>query len=244
VGLDLDSVAGWYSSHDGLHARVLDYDWQAIATHVRGRSCLELGSADGGLTGHLLAHFETVVAVDGSQEACRALRERHAGAENLSVVSALFEELELAERFDTIVSDHVVEHLPDPVAALRQAKRWVADGGVLVAVVPNALSLHRIVGVAMGMLAAEDELNERDRALGHFRVYDPDSLRADLEAAGWSVIAEGGTFAKPFSNAQLEAMLEAGVIGTEQLDGLAGLAARLPRHASDIYVVAEPCSRS
>ena len=46
--------------------------------------------------------------------------------------------------FDAVVMNHVIEHVPEPVALLRQATALMAVGGVLVAVTPNIESLgHR-----------------------------------------------------------------------------------------------------
>jgi 2-polyprenyl-3-methyl-5-hydroxy-6-metoxy-1,4-benzoquinol methylase len=43
-----------------------------------------------------------------------------------------------AQRFDVITAFHVVEHLPDPLAALRNMLTWLAPGGLMIVEVPNA----------------------------------------------------------------------------------------------------------
>ncbi len=45
------------------------------------------------------------------------------------------------ERFDVITSNHVIEHVPDPVAALRGLKQLLAPGGMIIIAVPNARSM-------------------------------------------------------------------------------------------------------
>jgi SAM-dependent methyltransferase len=78
----------------------------------------------------------------------------HAGAHSLNdseirVYSAPLEELHLPERrYDAIVMTHVIEHVHDPLALLRECLRLLAPGGQLVAVTPNSHSLgHRLFGV-------------------------------------------------------------------------------------------------
>ncbi len=113
------------------------------------------------------------------------------------------------------------------------ARRHLAPGGVLIADVPNALSLHRRLGVKLGMLATVTDLNDADRAIGHQRVYTPDSLRADVEQAGFTVVRSGGVFLKVLANAQTEAVFDG-----EQLRGFLELGADMPELAAEIFIVA------
>lgn len=92
---ELDDVAEWYSSTEGVHARVLEASWKSIQPYCRGTACLELGSADGGLTGSLLTHFSVVTAVDGASPACERLADRYADREDLKVICSRFESLKL-----------------------------------------------------------------------------------------------------------------------------------------------------
>jgi hypothetical protein len=46
----------------------------------------------------------------------------------------------------------------------------------------------------MGLLSSEYELNERDKALGHYRVYDLNTLTTDATAAGLKIVDKGGIF--------------------------------------------------
>ena len=62
------------------------------------------------------------------------------------------EELDAAERFDVITFFDVVEHLPDPIAALRRAAEHLEPGGALVVKVPDvsprALAAARLLARA------------------------------------------------------------------------------------------------
>lgn len=48
-----------------------------------------------------------------------------------------------AGAFDLITANHVLEHLRDPVAALRRMAEWLTDDGVIFIAVPNALGRRR-----------------------------------------------------------------------------------------------------
>lgn len=200
--------------------------------HWRGTRCLELGPAEGIVTEELAQAFPDLTVVDGSSTFCRELTARFP---DVSVVNALFEEYEPPAPFDTVVLGHVLEHVIDPVGLLERIRGWVAPGGVLLATVPNAQSLHRQAAVLMGLLPAEDALNATDLHYGHRRVYDPAGLRADVTAAGFTVVTDGGYWLKPVSNAQIAEQWT-----PEMLAAFLALGERYPGTAAEIYVVAQP----
>jgi len=90
------------------------------------------------------------------------------------------------------------------VTILRATRDLLGPHGVAIVTVPNADSIHRQIGVAMGMLASTTELNEADHRIGHRRVYTREALTADVEASGLTIEHVGGVFLKPLSNAQIE----------------------------------------
>ena len=47
---------------------------------------------------------------------------------------------------DAVVLWHVLEHLDDPVAALRRVREWLAPGGVVLVAVPNPASWQAAIG--------------------------------------------------------------------------------------------------
>jgi 2-polyprenyl-3-methyl-5-hydroxy-6-metoxy-1,4-benzoquinol methylase len=82
------------------------------------------------------------------------------------------------QAFDIVTIQHVLEHIPDPVAFLRRVKEILKEDGVLAVVVPNAGSL-------VGRLA-------RERWLGfaaeeHLCHYTKDTLRILLIRSGFRV---------------------------------------------------------
>jgi 2-polyprenyl-3-methyl-5-hydroxy-6-metoxy-1,4-benzoquinol methylase len=117
---------------------------------------------------------------------------------------SLFEQFTPTQKYDNIVMAHILEHVEDPVQILQLAASWLLPGGRILVIVPNAQSLHRLAGVKMGMLDAPTDLNEDDIRIGHRRVYTPETLEADVSAAGLRLIKRDGIFLKPLSNKQIE----------------------------------------
>ena len=115
----------------------------------------------------------------------------------------------------------VLEHVDDPVAILRRYAGFLTPGGRIVIAVPNAKSMNRRLGLAMGMIDDIYALNETDHILGHQRNFCRDTLRGAVESAGLKITDEEGIYLKPLPlgvlktlddmDANLRAMCEVGV---------------------------------
>lgn len=221
-----------FSSHAGFNARMIDYCFRSLRPWVEGAGrCVELGCSDGRMTERLLGCVEHLTAVDGSQAYTEAVRAALPGVE---VVHALFEEFTSEPPFEVAVLGHVLEHVEDPMLILQRARSLVRPGGRVVVTVPNGDSLHRQVGVAMGLLEHRQALNEGDLRIGHRRVYVRDELLADVAAAGLQAIHAGGIFLKPLSDAQMERDWS-----PELVDAYYELGRAHPELCANLLVVAE-----
>lgn len=204
-----ESYSGFYKTEKlGFDLKLVEKGFYTFKPFFTGKSCLELGPATGYMTKHLQGCFEKLTAVEGS----KTLIDQIPDYPNLHKVYCLFEAFVPNEQFDTIVINHVLEHLEDPIALLKNARNWMMDHGVCIVGVPNAKSFHRLAAVHMGLLKSEYELNSRDLELGHLRVYDLDTLKKHVLEAGFIIKAEGGLFLKFLSNAQIEKNLEDDVV--------------------------------
>jgi 2-polyprenyl-3-methyl-5-hydroxy-6-metoxy-1,4-benzoquinol methylase len=172
-----------------------------IAALGRGTRCLEVGAAAGITTEYLSRRFESVVVIEPAARYAALVRSR--ALPNVTVVECLFEDFPTDTTFDTIVLAHLLEHVSDPQGILQAATRLLQHDGVILIVVPNAGSLHRHVGVLLGMLGSATDLTPADHSIGHRRVYDVSSLRSEIEGAGLKVEELTGNFCKPLSNAQM-----------------------------------------
>jgi SAM-dependent methyltransferase len=130
-------------------ARILD------AGCGSGRNMVELGRL-GAVTGIELSATSVALA-----------RGRDAG----EVIAGSVLEMPFADdSFDLAVSLDVIEHLEDDLAALRELRRAVAPGGVLLVTVP----------AYQWLWSGHDELNH------HHRRYTRHSLQQVAEQAGWT----------------------------------------------------------
>ncbi|WP_333804616.1 class I SAM-dependent methyltransferase [Sulfurospirillum sp.] len=210
--------------------KLIYYRYQTIKNHIKGPYGLELGSAEGEMTQYLINDFEHLISVDGSKE----LLDMIPLYPNHTKIHSFFEDFKPNKKFNTIIMEHILEHVDQPVDIMLLAKEWLEDDGIILLGVPNALSIHRLVAVKMGLLQSPDELNSRDHALGHQRVYCMKTFLRDIKNAGLKVLEKGGVFFKPLSNGQIEQNWDENMI-----EGFYQLGKDFPDNAAEIYVVCQ-----
>src|SRR5262249_38542662 len=100
---------------------------------------------------------------------------------------------------------------------------------MLIATTPNARSLHRRVGVYMGLLEDINGLSANDRKVGNLRHYDLDSLPNLLVNGGYSIIELATAVMKPVSSDKMADWPD------DLLDALDQIATELPDYGWYIY---------
>lgn len=210
---------------------------RTLQPFFRGEKLLELGCSSGEMTRHLARLFARVDVLDGSPLFVRMVRKLK--LPNVEVRCGLFEELEAKEEYDGIMASFVLEHVLDVTLVLRKIRRALKPDGRLFVVVPNIHSLSRQLACRMGLIPDLRALTPNDIRHGHRRAYDRVSLNRDLKTAGFSIVAQGGVFLKPFADFQMDAMIKKGIIGRPQLEGLYQLGLEYPDLAAYLYAVCE-----
>lgn len=161
---------------------------------------------------------------------------------NLVTIQGFFEEAvsqiraQLRTAPDMIIMSGVLHEVASPRELLGAAKNLMGQQSVLHVNVPNATSLHRMLGKSMGLIKDVKDLSKRNIELLQQRVYDAASLRVDIDATGLAVVREGGYLVKPFTNDQMQTLSPQ--LGVAVLDGLYQLGKDLPALASEIYLEA------
>ncbi|MBA4243158.1 MAG: class I SAM-dependent methyltransferase [Pseudomonas sp.] len=170
-------------------------------------SLLELGLGHGYTTALFNRHFQRHVVLEGSSVVIDLFRENYPGL-NIELVEGYFEHFVSSEQFDVVMMGFILEHVDDPGLILRRFRDNLRPGGSLYVAVPNAKSLNRRLGLAMGKIADIYELNANDHALGHQRQFCRDTLKALLQAEGYRVTWEEGIYLKPLPLGYMQTMPE------------------------------------
>lgn len=225
----LESAEFYSGKMLGMDFMQIEFAYRSIKPYFKGNFALEIGPSIGYMTKHLVNDFKQLYVVEASEE----LLNQIPVYKNVVIQCSMIENFQTEEKFDTIIMSHVLEHIEHPVEVMEKIYNWLSPGGVFIVVVPNAKSIHRIVATKMGLLESIYTLNERDHTLGHYRVYDGDSLLRDITSAGFKVTSRGGLFLKPLSNAQIEEYWT-----SEMVEGFYEAGKEFPDNCSEIFMVA------
>lgn len=201
---DLDKIAHWYDTTVDFDRYLIVFKHRAIKENLCGNRLLELGSASGVMTRLFLEHLQHIDVLEGAKEYIDLLRPEL--GDRVDFFHSLWEEFETDRRYTDMVMAGALEHLDDPIGVLNKIKTWLDRKGpsAIHLTVPNANSLHRKIGVAMGSIPSVTSLSERDHKIGHKRVYTSDLLRQHIEAAGLKVDLLQGIYLKPLTHADME----------------------------------------
>ncbi|MDO8211378.1 bifunctional 2-polyprenyl-6-hydroxyphenol methylase/3-demethylubiquinol 3-O-methyltransferase UbiG [Conexibacter sp. CPCC 206217] len=231
---DLDTFARDYYLGRGaddldLEERQQELSLERLRPFLQGR-VLELGFGTGRMAATLLRAGVDTSVVEGSPLLVEEARRRHP---HLDVYEGMFESFVPPGPVDTLLAAHVFEHVDDPRSLMVHLRSWLRPGGTLIAVVPNAESLHRRLAVRMGLQPELDTLSPRDHLVGHQRVYTIAGLGDDMRAAGYDVREATGWFLKTVPNSMMLGWPQ------ELIDSLFGISEELdPRQLANIAVVA------
>jgi 2-polyprenyl-3-methyl-5-hydroxy-6-metoxy-1,4-benzoquinol methylase len=240
---DLDAATGYRPEFPYHDENLLMLGWYAARLErmlrARGaRRVLSLGIGhqvvSRSLAGMLGSGIDSYTIVEGSAARIEELGRSGALGPAAEVVHSYFEDYIPPAPVDVVEMGFVLEHVADPALVVRRYAGFLAPRGVAVIAVPNARSLHRLVGQRAGLLDDLYRLSPHDLALGHRRYFDKARLVALVAGAGLRVMACEGILLKCFTTSQLRRLeLDARV-----MEAFCSIAEGYPDIANALYLEA------
>ncbi len=189
-------ILSWYPSR--VMARIKD---------SKSKSLLDLGLGRGYSTPYFNEHFATHLVVEGSAKVIENFNKNNL-LSNIEIIEDYFETFNTDQKFDVIMMGFILEHVEDPVAILNKYKNMLKANGQIFITVPNAKSLNRRIGLAMGKISDIYSLNANDISAGHKRNYCLDTLLNDIHLSGCELIYKEGIYLKPLPLSYMQNMPE------------------------------------
>ncbi|MCO4312575.1 class I SAM-dependent methyltransferase [Pectobacterium versatile] len=178
--------------------RVLDLIKESGASSI-----LDCGYGTGAIATKLAALPSSVSIdiIEGSDLLCKQAKERF--GHRICIINSFFEFYEPNKKYDVILALHVLEHVEESVNLLRKFHSWLNPGGIVIAAVPNANSIHRKLAVMLNLQPCLEHLSQRDIAVSHKRVYMPSQLESEFKQAGFDINEISGYFLKIVPNSMM-----------------------------------------
>ena len=202
----LDEIATIYdptSQQKDFDYWYIQFDMEVLSKFLIGEKVIELGCGKGVLTERLAQTCQKLIIVEGAEANIAFVSNKLNRHSNLEFRQSLWQDFDYAgDDISDIVFFMGLEHLDhkNALSVLRQVKSFLKPDGRLHVVVPNARSLHRRIACCMNLIKDVHELSDRDRLLGHTRVYDKEMLLNELKECGFDILHWEGIFLKPFPN--------------------------------------------
>ena len=141
--------------------------------------------------------------------------------------------------YDAIISIGVLQDIPDPKEFLQELATLMGPETLVYINVPNANSLHRIIGLHSGHLASMEDMSGRQTALEAKNLFTEDSLIKIITSSidNVAIRNSGSFFVKPFTHAQMEEIMNREILGVDVMEGLYGSSGVLDGFGAELFVI-------
>lgn len=187
---------------------------------VANKNILNLGLGNGITSSQLENIVKSQVVVEASKKIIKSFSFE---STKTTFIESYFENFSSKEKFDVVLANHVLEHVDSPIELMKEKfNEWLSNHGLAFITVPNAKSIHRLIGKQMNMINSEYDLNDSDIKAGHKRVYDIDLLKSHIKEANLEIVEMGGY------NIKMVSLLQMKEWSQELLDAIFEVSKKIP----------------
>lgn len=173
------------------------YAFNIFKNYLKGKTVLEIGSADGVMTEKIVNIAKRVDVVEPSKFYYDIIK-------NIKGVNLIFndfiENISFKDTYKVVLTASLLHHIERPDIFLFELKKVLNNNSIVLATVPNMTSLHRQMGVEMGLLKSVYDETERNRKFQQFGRFDLNSFKKLFEDCGYEILESYGYMLKPFSS--------------------------------------------
>jgi 2-polyprenyl-3-methyl-5-hydroxy-6-metoxy-1,4-benzoquinol methylase len=138
--------------------------------------------------------------------------------------------------FDMIIVSSLLHEVPQPEKLLKSIHSICNPDTVVHINVPNVYAFHRLLAYEMGLIKSIFDKSETEVKFQRQTRFDKQTLCKLIEETGFQVLDFGTYFIKPFSNEQMEKLINQNIVGTDVIAGLDNMIKYMPELGCEMYV--------
>jgi 2-polyprenyl-3-methyl-5-hydroxy-6-metoxy-1,4-benzoquinol methylase len=210
---------------------------ESIARY-RPRSILEVGCGFDPLFNHY-RDYERCTVVEPGDDFARNARECAKALEGITIVHGSLERnlaILSVTPYDFVALSSLLHEISDSKTLLDATAQLCGPGTIVHVNVPNALSIHRLLAVEMGLIQSVYERSQTQERMQQKQTFDAHSLAALVFESGFEIVEQGTFFIKPFTHAQMASLQTSGLLTEPMLEGLYKLSKHFPDNGSEIFM--------
>lgn len=177
---------------------------EKLPSIVEGKDVLDLGIGHAKFFEAVSSNARVHDVVEGSKLVIDAFLRERSVTSNVSITHSDFESFKTDKDYDVILAISMLMYLEDPVTVVKRYTTFLRPGKKMIISVPNAQSLHRQIGHAMGILSDMQHLEKYHINRGHRQFFTLESISEVVHEAGLIIDKVEGIFLKPITTRQMQ----------------------------------------
>ena len=129
----------------------------------------------------------------------------------------------------------------NPKQELSTIHSRLKSNGILFIVTPNNQSIHRLIGVILGILENTSALTSTEIMMQHNSNYSSDSLQSLLKELDFTIDLALTNFLKPHTHKQMQTWVDEGLLTDAKLQSLYELSEVFEPYNSEVFILARKC---
>ena len=229
---NLDLMAKNYTVESNGDKLNTDAAFYLFYDDVKGKNILEIGCADGYMTKRLSEICKSVDVVEPAKTHFEQVSLLN--LENVSMYNTTIENFNINKKYDIVLMAGLLHQVPEPEIVLSNLKQIINSNTTLIATIPNSNSLHRQLGVHMGLMKNTIDYSDRNKFF-HQKTYDLNLFVNLFTSNNFKIIESFGYLMKLF-NSEFSKNIK---LNREQMIGLIKLGKQHQDLSSQLYIKAK-----
>jgi len=205
------------------------------------RKVLEIGPGYSPLSAEVFPKSKTIL-LEPAENLRHYIEEKFSDSSSITIIGqdlGSFFTSTKSDCFDLVILSSVLHELIDPDIELSRIHALLSKNGYFFVVVPNNESVHRLLGVHLGVLESSTSLTSTERVMQQHANYSIESIQKKLKEHNFSIEFITTSFLKPHTHFQMQKWVDNGSLSEEKLENLYQLSEFFSPFNSEIFLLAK-----